>query len=303
MGGRALRADHLIVTLGRSSRPRRSRGWPSPAHVRTLEGPPGCATRSSGLRARTHPRAHRRAGLQVPGRSLRGGHADRRMTSAARAPPRRSSSRSTRPSPGPMGVAGPEASRPPSRRWSSRRGSPTTRSTRSPASKSDRASSSPTALRRRPRSPGVRAADPAAGGARGLGARRRDGWVRVDRHTLADALPGRLRGRRRRPSFRSRWASLSRGPASSPTARPRSSPATSPEPWSRARPAERFDGHGACFVETGGGRAGFGAGDFYAEPRPAVRCAAPAGSGTPARCSSRNSAVAVAVTMSTEENR
>jgi sulfide:quinone oxidoreductase len=32
----------------------------------------------------------------------------------------------------------------------------------------------------------------------------------------------------------------------------------------------RFDGHGSCFIETGGGRAGFGAGDFYAEPRPAV---------------------------------
>ncbi len=31
-----------------------------------------------------------------------------------------------------------------------------------------------------------------------------------------------------------------------------------------------FDGHGSCFIETGGGRAGFGAGDFYAEPRPAV---------------------------------
>jgi sulfide:quinone oxidoreductase len=32
----------------------------------------------------------------------------------------------------------------------------------------------------------------------------------------------------------------------------------------------RFDGHGACFIETGGGRAGYGAGNFYAEPRPAV---------------------------------
>lgn len=31
-----------------------------------------------------------------------------------------------------------------------------------------------------------------------------------------------------------------------------------------------FDGHGECFVETGGGRAGFGSGDFYAEPLPQV---------------------------------
>jgi sulfide:quinone oxidoreductase len=32
----------------------------------------------------------------------------------------------------------------------------------------------------------------------------------------------------------------------------------------------RFDGHGSCFIETGDGKAGYGAGDFYAEPRPAV---------------------------------
>jgi sulfide:quinone oxidoreductase len=31
-----------------------------------------------------------------------------------------------------------------------------------------------------------------------------------------------------------------------------------------------FDGHGECFIETGGGRAGFGAGNFYAEPLPQV---------------------------------
>lgn len=38
---------------------------------------------------------------------------------------------------------------------------------------------------------------------------------------------------------------------------------------------QRFDGHGSCFIETGDGRAGFGAGDFYAEPRPAVRVRRP----------------------------
>jgi sulfide:quinone oxidoreductase len=40
-------------------------------------------------------------------------------------------------------------------------------------------------------------------------------------------------------------------------------------------PAKRFDGHGACFIETGLGRAGFGAGDFYAEPRPVIRMRKP----------------------------
>lgn len=32
----------------------------------------------------------------------------------------------------------------------------------------------------------------------------------------------------------------------------------------------RYDGHGSCFIETGDGKAGYGAGNFYAEPRPAV---------------------------------
>ncbi len=36
-----------------------------------------------------------------------------------------------------------------------------------------------------------------------------------------------------------------------------------------------FDGHGECFVETGDGRAGFGRGNFYAEPRPQVRLRPP----------------------------
>jgi sulfide:quinone oxidoreductase len=40
-------------------------------------------------------------------------------------------------------------------------------------------------------------------------------------------------------------------------------------------PAARFDGHGACFIETGAGRAGYGSGDFYAEPHPVVRLRRP----------------------------
>lgn len=31
-----------------------------------------------------------------------------------------------------------------------------------------------------------------------------------------------------------------------------------------------FDGHGECFIETGDGKAGFGRGDFYAEPTPQI---------------------------------
>jgi len=33
----------------------------------------------------------------------------------------------------------------------------------------------------------------------------------------------------------------------------------------------RFDGHGECFIEIGGGKAGFGSGDFYAEPKPMMK--------------------------------
>ncbi|MCC7383098.1 MAG: NAD(P)/FAD-dependent oxidoreductase [Deltaproteobacteria bacterium] len=38
---------------------------------------------------------------------------------------------------------------------------------------------------------------------------------------------------------------------------------------------ERFTGHGECFIEAGAGKAGFGGGDFYAEPRPVVKLRAP----------------------------
>jgi sulfide:quinone oxidoreductase len=37
-----------------------------------------------------------------------------------------------------------------------------------------------------------------------------------------------------------------------------------------------FDGHGGCFIETGFGKAGYGSGDFYAEPAPAVKIRPPA---------------------------
>ena len=37
----------------------------------------------------------------------------------------------------------------------------------------------------------------------------------------------------------------------------------------------RFNGHGECFIEIGDGKAGFGGGDFYAEPTPTVKLRAP----------------------------
>lgn len=41
--------------------------------------------------------------------------------------------------------------------------------------------------------------------------------------------------------------------------------------WTGEGQPTTFDGHGACWVETGDGRAGFGRGDFFAEPTPEVR--------------------------------
>ncbi len=38
---------------------------------------------------------------------------------------------------------------------------------------------------------------------------------------------------------------------------------------------QRFDGHGECFLETGDGKAGFGSGNFYAEPTPQVNLRQP----------------------------
>lgn len=45
--------------------------------------------------------------------------------------------------------------------------------------------------------------------------------------------------------------------------------------WAGRTPAEEFDGTGACFIETGSGRAGYGAGDFYASPAPEMKMRQP----------------------------
>jgi len=45
--------------------------------------------------------------------------------------------------------------------------------------------------------------------------------------------------------------------------------------WAGRSARRRFDGHGQCFLETGDGRAGLGAGNFYAEPTPQVKLRGP----------------------------
>ena len=46
--------------------------------------------------------------------------------------------------------------------------------------------------------------------------------------------------------------------------------------WMGRGARRTFSGEGQCFVETGDGRAGLGAGNFYAEPTPQVKLYAPA---------------------------
>lgn len=41
--------------------------------------------------------------------------------------------------------------------------------------------------------------------------------------------------------------------------------------WTGKGEPRRFDGEGLCFIESGGGRAGMGKGNFYAEPTPQVK--------------------------------
>lgn len=45
--------------------------------------------------------------------------------------------------------------------------------------------------------------------------------------------------------------------------------------WTGRGAGRAFDGQGQCFLETGGGRAGLGSGDFYAEPTPRIRLRGP----------------------------
>jgi len=96
-----------------------------------------------------------------------------------------------------------------------------------------------------------------------------DGWVTVDRHTMETGHPGvyaigditRIPLAVGKPLpmagvFAERQATVvARNIAASITGEGTST---------------TFDGHGECFIETGAGKAGFGSGNFYAEPSPQI---------------------------------
>lgn len=95
------------------------------------------------------------------------------------------------------------------------------------------------------------------------------GWVPVDRHTLATQFPGvyavgdvtviPLKMGRPLPKA----GVFAHGQAETVAH-------NIAREWTGRGEAKRFDGTGTCFIETGGGRAGMGSGNFYAEPLPEV---------------------------------
>jgi sulfide:quinone oxidoreductase len=100
------------------------------------------------------------------------------------------------------------------------------------------------------------------------------GWVKVDRHTLETRFPGVYA-----------VGDVTLIPLAMGKPLPRAGVFAHGQAEVVARniartiagqaPSERYDGHGACFIETGSGQAGFGSGNFYAEPTPAVRMKRP----------------------------
>jgi len=95
------------------------------------------------------------------------------------------------------------------------------------------------------------------------------GWIPVDRHTLATRFPGvyavgditviPLKMGRPLPKA----GVFAHGQAETVAH-------NIAREWTGRGEEKRFDGKGMCFIETGGGRAGIGSGNFYAEPLPAV---------------------------------
>lgn len=100
------------------------------------------------------------------------------------------------------------------------------------------------------------------------------GWIPVDRNTLETRFPGvyaigdvtgiPLKMGKPLPKAgvfaRSQGEAVARNIARAVTG--------------KGAPA-RFEGYGECFIETGDGRAGFGQGNFYAEPTPQIALKAP----------------------------
>lgn len=109
---------------------------------------------------------------------------------------------------------------------------------------------------------------------REAGLTNESGWIPVDRHTLATQHPGvyaigditMIPLKMGRPLPKA--GVFAHGQAETVAH-------NIAHEWSGRGAPQRFDGSGMCFIETGGGRAGMGSGNFYAEPLPEVTLRAP----------------------------
>lgn len=110
--------------------------------------------------------------------------------------------------------------------------------------------------------------------ARDAGLLSESGWIAVDRHTLATPFPGVY------AIGDATGITLANGrplPKAGVLAHAQANVVADNlvlEISGKGAP-RTFDGRGACFIETGDGRAGFGDGDFFAEPSPRVRLRQP----------------------------
>ncbi len=108
----------------------------------------------------------------------------------------------------------------------------------------------------------------------GTGLVDESGWVRVDRHTLATQFPNVYA-----------LGDVTIIPLSMGKPLPKAGVFAHAQAKviarnianlvGQKRTDAQFDGHGACFLEMGNGRAGFGSGNFYADPLPDVRLRRP----------------------------
>lgn len=104
---------------------------------------------------------------------------------------------------------------------------------------------------------------------RDAGLTNESGWVPVDRHTLATKHPGvyaigditMIPLKMGRPLPKAGVFAHGQAEAVAHNIACK---------WTGKGEARRFEGEGMCFIEAGGGRAGMGRGNFYAEPLPDV---------------------------------
>lgn len=109
---------------------------------------------------------------------------------------------------------------------------------------------------------------------RAAGLTNESGWIPVDRHTLATKFPdvyavGDITSiplKMGRPLPKAGVFAHGQAEAVAHSIA---------HAWTGRGKPGRFEGEGMCFIETGGGRAGMGSGNFYAEPLPEVRLREP----------------------------